>query len=85
MSKYDSLRLFLQKQSAPSLTLQFSEIERLVSLPTSAQQYEWWWANEDPDTTSHVQCVAWQRAGYTAHPDMQGAKVTFVRNADQNK
>jgi hypothetical protein len=33
MSKYDSLRLFLQKQSAPSLTLQFSEIERLVSLP----------------------------------------------------
>ena len=79
MSKYDPLRLFLQKQSATSLTLKFDEIDQIVPLPRSAKKYEWWWANEDPDTTSHVQCVAWQKAGYSALPNIHAASVTFSK------
>jgi len=47
MSKYDPLKLFLQRQSASSLTLKFDEIDRIVPLLRSAKEYEWWCANED--------------------------------------
>jgi hypothetical protein len=79
MSKYDPLKLFLQRQSASSVTMNFDKIDRIVALPSSAKKYEWWWANENPHETSHVQCLSWQYAGYDAFPNIQTAQVKFVR------
>ena len=59
----------------------FSEIEKLVGkLPRSAFAQDWWWANEDLETTRHVQCKAWAEAGYNASVDRQNCSVTFRRS-----
>jgi uncharacterized protein (DUF2342 family) len=81
MSKYDPLRAYLEAQTASSLTLSFSELDAIVRLPASAKRYEFWWSNEDVKTTMHVQCRAWQEAGYTAAPNLRGKRVTFRRSA----
>lgn len=70
MAKYDPLRDHLLGQSATLLTLSLEEIGHIVPLPTSATRYEWWWANEDVGTTTHVQCKSWQSAGYDAEPNL---------------
>ena len=77
MAKYDPLRDLLMRQSG-RVTLPLAEIESVVQLPSSAKQHEWWWANEDVQTTAHVQCKAWQEAGYNAEPNLRGGTVTFV-------
>jgi hypothetical protein len=79
LSKYDPLYAYLQGQSAPSLTLSIAELERIVPLPASAKRYDFWWSNEDVKTTVHVQCRAWQAAGYKAEPHLRGKRVTFRR------
>jgi uncharacterized protein (DUF2342 family) len=81
MSKYEPLRDFLREQSADSLTLNFTQLDALVRLPASAKRYEFWWSNEDVKTTVHVQCKAWQDAGYEAEPNLRGKRVTFRRKA----
>ncbi|HEY0570061.1 MAG TPA: hypothetical protein VGD16_00835 [Enterovirga sp.] len=81
MSKYEPLRDFLREQSADSLTLTFTQLDALVRLPASAKRYEFWWSNEDVKTTVHVQCKAWQDAGYEAEPNLRGKRVTFRRKA----
>ncbi len=75
MSKYDPLRDFLAARAESTVTLTFSEIDDLVgALPPSARKYEVWWLNNDP---SHQHCQSWGEAGYTAHPDLRGGRVTF--------
>jgi hypothetical protein len=75
MSKYDPLRDFLTAGAENTVTLTFSEIDDLVgTLPPSARKYEVWWLNGDP---SHQHCQSWGEAGYTAHPDLRGGRVTF--------
>jgi hypothetical protein len=79
MSKYDPLRGYLETQSAESLTLTFTQLDAIVQLPASAKRYHFWWSNEDAKTTLHVQCKAWQDAGYQAEPNLRGKRVTFRR------
>ena len=59
----------------------FQEIEQIIGepLPQAAYQYEWWWTNEDPRTTTHVQCRAWQGAGYKAEVQLARRAATFTR------
>ena len=77
MPKYKPRRDHLQGQSAPVLTLTLAQINEIVGLPQSAYRHDWWWANEDVTTTTHVQCKAWQAAGYDAEPHLAQRNVTF--------
>lgn len=81
MSKYDPLRDYLQRQSTSHLKITMDEIETILqaALPPSAKKYPEWWANEDPDNTSHVQCRSWIFAGYKAFPDIDNECVTFEK------
>jgi hypothetical protein len=80
-AKYDALREYLSEKTARRITLTFDEVAEIVDIPDSARRYEWWWSNEDVNTTTHVQCKAWQGAGYAAEPNMRAGAVTFVRLA----
>lgn len=79
MSKYDALRVFLSKQSAAVFTMTFDEVDKIVPLPRAARSNTPWWANENIETTLHVQCRAWQSAGYEANANMRRGTVTFRR------
>jgi hypothetical protein len=79
MGKYDAWRDHLNRQTAANVVMSFDELDELSSLPASAHKYDWWWANEDLEVTTHVQCKSWQSAGYEAHPDLGNQTVTFVR------
>ncbi|WP_312795563.1 hypothetical protein [Tianweitania sp.] len=68
------------RQSADRVVMTFDELADLVaSMPSSARIYAAWWNNEDVDTTNHVQCKAWQAAGYLADADLKHGVVTFRR------
>ncbi len=79
MSKYEPLADYLRRQTSDSLTLTFAQLEGLVKLPASAKRYDFWWSNDDVKTTNNAQCIAWQAAGYEAHPNLRGKRVTFRR------
>jgi hypothetical protein len=81
MSIYNPLHDRLQRNDAVSLKLSFTEIEELLGrpLPQSAYDLFEWWSNEDLATTRHVQCRAWQTAGYSAEVDLNARTVTFRR------
>jgi hypothetical protein len=78
-SKYDALRDHLAGTRVRELQLSFPQIERIIGrpLPRSAYVHVWWWSNEDPATTQHVQCRSWQTAGYDATPDLKARAVKF--------
>jgi hypothetical protein len=76
---YDPLRDHLSQQSGAVLTFSFDELDAIVPLPISARRHEAWWANEDVRTTAHVQCKAWQAAGYDAEVNLGARTVTFRR------
>jgi hypothetical protein len=80
LSKYDSWRDYLMRIKGPSVTLTFEQLGKLTPLPLSGIKYAWWWANEDPDSTTHVQCRSWQSAGFVAKPNMLRRSVTFIRS-----
>ncbi|HUR74181.1 MAG TPA: hypothetical protein VMZ00_07885 [Sporichthya sp.] len=73
---YSLLNQFLAKAPRQTFVLTIDQIDLLVvgGLPRSARTYPVWWRNEDP---SHSHCRAWGDAGFTAHPDLQGQRVTF--------
>lgn len=81
MSVYDPLRYKLMASTSPSIEMTFAEIEALIgrSLPPSAYEYDAWWANEDPGTTTHSHSRAWTTAGYNAEPYRLQRSVTFRR------
>ena len=77
MSKYDPLFNYLKTLGKQSITLTFSDIEKILGckLPPSAREYDVWWDN------SHTQAVSgWWGAGYTvAQLNRYDETVTFVR------
>ena len=77
----DRLQLHLKRLAAPSITLSFSNIERVIGgpLPPTAEQRVEWWTNETNSATRHLQCHAWQDAGYNASPNLDARTVTFRR------
>lgn len=81
MSKYEPLQLHLAQRGGIRVSMTFREIEQILgaSLPSSAHDHAAWWSNER-GPTSHVQCSAWQGAGYDVESVDRGAgSVTFVR------
>ena len=76
MSKYAPLNAHLGGRGS-QLVMTFDEIADLVGgLPASSREYEAWWNNHDE---THSQCKSWNDAGYEAHPDLPGLRVTFTR------
>jgi hypothetical protein len=67
MAKYDALREFLAGSPAAEISLGFPEIEQIIGarLPRSAKRRQYW-ANEVGQRSTHVQCRAWQAAGFRA-------------------
>ncbi|MBB5745723.1 DUF7662 domain-containing protein [Brevundimonas variabilis] len=67
MAKYDPLCHYLARQKSGTVSLTFTEIERLIGgmLPKSALRDDWWADLAEPDP-KHVQKRAWRAAGYTA-------------------
>jgi hypothetical protein len=82
MSKYDPLRLHLDNQARPEITLTFNEIEKILAdtLPASATKYAEWWANEMNPRTTHVQCKSWLAAGFKAFPNIAASQVRFLKS-----
>jgi hypothetical protein len=64
-SKYDALRAWLEEQSVDTMTLRFSDAERVLSfaLPASAYAYQAFWANQR-DVTNRPWAKAWTSAGF---------------------
>ena len=79
MSRYAPLGDYLERQTSAAVTLTFSELDALVKLPAAAKRFAFWWANDDPKTTIHAQCKAWQDVGFLAEPNLRGKRVTFRR------
>lgn len=67
MIKYAPLRRYLARQSAPTLSLSFAEIESLIGrlLPKGASRPDWWSDNAE-DEPRHPQKAAWREAGFIA-------------------
>ncbi len=64
-SKYDTLREFLQRQTATEVTLHFNDAPKILgfSLPDTAFKYQAYWANQS-DTRNRPWARAWQDAGF---------------------
>lgn len=78
-SKYDPLRVFLERAAADvaELTLSFQQIEAILdsSLPTSAREHRSWWAN----SSGHSQAKAWLEAGWKVETVDFDAEWVFFR------
>ncbi len=81
MPIYDPLRQRLLSVGENSLVLSFEDIEAVIgqALPKSAHDYDAWWSNEDPETTTHTQSKAWTTAGFDAEVNRGRRQVTFRR------
>jgi hypothetical protein len=64
-SKYDALRVWLQEQTGDTVTLKFSDAERVLGfpLPASAYAYQAFWANQR-DVANRPWARAWTTAGF---------------------
>jgi hypothetical protein len=80
--KYLPLGAYLGRRSTASMTLSFSEVEKVIGamLPPSARRRHEWWANE----MTHAQSRAWREAGYAAFPNLHAGTVTFRRIAPKH-
>ena len=79
MGKYEPLRQFLSVMNAPSLRLDFRDIEAIIGfeLPVSAGTHGAWWSNNE---TGHSHAQSWLGAGWrTAGIDLANRSVTFER------
>ncbi|MDK2799182.1 MAG: hypothetical protein PWQ70_801 [Clostridiales bacterium] len=81
VGKYYLLEKYLDRQSAPEITLTFPEIERIIGepLPASAYKYPAWWANG-----GHIQADAWLNAGWKVGELKLGESVVFVKDKQIN-
>jgi len=80
MSKYFSLRHYLEGLKTAETSMTFADVERVLgfALPYSARNHQAWWANEI--SGSHVQKQAWLGAGWkTSRVDLAAEKLVFVR------
>lgn len=82
MAKYDPLGAHLARRASVEIELAFEEVERIIgsALPASASRPQWW-ANESIADSNHVQCRAWQGAGYNAFL-LPHRRVLFTRKED---
>jgi hypothetical protein len=64
-SKYDALRAWLDEQKGDTVTLRFSDAERVLGfpLPSSAYAYQAFWANQR-DVANRPWARAWTTAGF---------------------
>lgn len=64
-SKYDSLKKFLQEQTAAEVMLRFSDAAGILGfrLPSSAYKHQAYWANQS-DSVNRPWVKAWQDAGF---------------------
>ena len=76
MGKYDPLFRYLYANKNAQVTLNYSEIENILSakLPNSAYKYKEWW-----DNNSHVQSKSWRDAGYKVDKVFLGKQVIFIK------
>jgi hypothetical protein len=80
MSKYGSLRDYLQEQKNDRIPMTFAEIEKVLGfkLPKS-QIYPAWWSN---NPTNNVMTNEWLAAGFkTEQVDVESRKLVFRRMA----
>ena len=80
MSKYGSLRDYLQTQKSDRVPMTFPEIEKVLGfkLPKS-QIYPAWWSN---NPTNNVMTNEWLAAGFkTEQVDVEARKLVFRRTA----
>lgn len=77
MSRYEKLSTFLSSRDISTLNMTFRELEELLgfSLPSSAYNYQQWWANNpSPGRQSH----SWLSVGWkTENLDLAGQSVSF--------
>ena len=50
-----------------------------AELPESAYKHPEWWANGTMTNPRHVECFAWENAGYKASADLDRKIVSFER------
>ena len=72
--KYEPLRNYLNGEIAPTVTLTFRQIEKILgsALPDSARLYAAWWANG-----GHAYSSAWTSVDRKARPDLTAQTVQF--------
>lgn len=81
MAKYSALGQYLSMLGVESITLPFSEIEKIIesNLPASAYKHHAYWANEHSGT--HTWAHVWQAAGWRSENlDLSGRSITFRRD-----
>jgi len=82
--KYTPLENYLRDlpESQREVTLRFEQIERILNdkLPSSAYEYQAWWANEKEG--NHVNARSWANAGWKVESlDFNAKRVKLVRAA----
>ena len=82
LSKFENLSAFFAEMKRDSITLSFSEIERILGFPLSpsAREVKQYWSNSD----SHSIAQCWLRYGYKTYAvDLAKETVSFrkLRNA----
>lgn len=84
MSKYQPLKDYLIKSNGNSISMTFSEIEKILGfkLPVSSHKYRAWWSN---NASNNVMTEAWINAGFiTEEVDLAGEKLKFSRANDNS-
>lgn len=81
VGKYYPLEKYFDRQSAPEITLTFSEIEKIIDqpLPVSAYKYPAWWANG-----GHSYADSWLNVGWKVGALKLGKSVVFVKDRKVN-
>ena len=83
MSKYQKLTEYLSDLEGDSFTTNFAALEEILGfkLPSSAREYNAWWANQ-----GRGQSLAWQSAGWkTMDVSPKIKTVTFVRSGAEEE
>ena len=82
LAKCHPLAAYVSRRGTPEIELAFEDVERIIGsrVPETASRPQWW-ANESSPDTRHVQCRAWQKAGYEAFL-LPGKRVLFRQRKD---
>lgn len=78
-AKYRPLAEYLVKSESTRVELSYAEIEAILGfrLPDTARNFKQsFWAN----TKTHSYASSWLEIGYKTRVDLNGDKVTFVKN-----
>lgn len=84
MSKYKPLQEYLANSNRTSISMTFSEIEKILGfkLPQSSHKYRAWWSN---NSSNNVMTEAWLNAGFeTREVDLETRKLKFLKANDNS-